>query len=252
MDYDQICYQKSCLSQVIIRVDFLEFIENNILFDSSVEKEVIKHFPKKGMQQLLRFQTMNVIADSNGARTEKSTRDGIQQEFSDTNNNKIILSNKFIVFEINKYIKYEDVLGVFLPVFRTLYSNSKFTSMRTGIRYINFFNEESIKPQKNYFTNSVGSLLDSKQADNKCIRSMAMNEYIIGDMHLNFRYGMYNPQYPQAMKKTNYVLDYDCFCDEAVVGYETILGHINEGHDSIQRLFENSITDQLRKVMGNG
>ena len=81
---------------------------------------------------------------------------------------------------------------------------------------------------------------------------MAMNEYIIDDMHLNFRFGMYNPQYPHTMKKTNFVLDYDCFCDEAVAGFEIILEHINKGHDSIQSMFESSITNQLRRVMGNG
>ena len=81
---------------------------------------------------------------------------------------------------------------------------------------------------------------------------MAMNESVVDDMHLNFRFGMYNPQYPQAMKKINYVLDYDCFCDEAVVGFDAMMSHIQKGHDSIQKMFEASITTQLRKVMNNG
>lgn len=81
MNYDDICYKRSCLSQVIIRLDFLEFISNDTLFGSDVEKEVLKSFPKKGMQQLIRFQTMNVVADPNGTRAEQTTRDGVQQEF---------------------------------------------------------------------------------------------------------------------------------------------------------------------------
>ena len=78
---------------------------------------------------------------------------------------------------------------------------------------------------------------------------MAMSEYLIEDMQLNFRFGMFNPQYPQIIRKNDYVLDYDCFIDEAITGYESIIDHITTGHDNIQRLFEDSITDQLRKVM---
>jgi len=252
MNYDDICYKKSCLSQVIIRLDFLEFIKNEILFGSDVEKEVLKRFPKKGMQQLIRFKTMNVIADSNGTKAEQTTRDGVQQGFSDPLGNRLVLANKFIILEINLYTKYEDVLQMFVPILKVLLGKIQLTSMRTGIRYINFFSEEGIKPQKNFFIANVGALSDTKQVENRCIRSMAMNEYVVDDMRLNFRFGMYNPQYPQAMKKINYVLDYDCFCDEAVVGFDAMMSHIHKGHDSIQKMFEESITPQLRKVMDNG
>ncbi len=249
MDYDRICYKNSCLSQVIIRLDFLEFINMDVLQSPAIEKEVLLSFPKKGMQQIIRFQTMNVTTDKGGTRAEQTTRDGIQQEFSNVDGNKIILSNKFVILEINKYTKYEDVLDLFVHIIKTLFNTIQLTSMRTGIRYINFFGENGIKPQKNFFSSSVGALLDAKQGNNSCIRSMAMNEYVVDDMHLNFRFGMYNPQYPQGIKKPNYVLDYDCYCDEALAGFDTILGHIHDGHDAIQKLFETSITEQLCKVM---
>lgn len=252
MNYDEICYKRSCLSKVIMRFDFLEYIDEGILFGTDVEKEVLKNFPKKGMQQLIRFQTMNVIAEPKGTRSEQSTRDGIQQEFSNADGNKFFLSNKFLIVEINRYTKYDDVINVFRPVLKSLISKIQLTSMRTGIRYINVFSDDGIRPQKNFFITSVGSLLDTKMDEKKCIRSMAMNEYVFDDMHLSFRFGMYNPQYPQFIKKTNYVLDYDCFCDIAVVGFDAIMSHIQKGHDSIQKIFEESITDQLRKVMENG
>lgn len=124
--------------------------------------------------------------------------------------------------------------------------------MRTGIRYINLFGEEKIKPQKKFFVPNVGALLETRFSDDGFIRSMAMNEYLVDDMHLNFRYGMYNPQYPQPMKKLNYVLDYDCFCNDALDDFDIMKSCIQKGHDAIQNKFENSITEQLRKVMNNG
>lgn len=249
MDYSSVCYNNSCLSQVIIRVDFLEFIENDDLFSSTLEKEIRQFFQQKSMPKVIRYQTMNVIKDHNGTRAEHTTQEGIQQEYSNDENNKIIISNKFIILEINKYSTYENMIKMFTPIIKSITEQHQVTSTRTGIRYINFFNEEGIKPQKNFFISSIGALLETKQSVRDCTRAMAMSEYIIDDMHLNFRYGMYNPQYPQVIKKPSFVLDYDCYIEGAISGYDTIMNHIQKGHDNIQLIFEDSITSQLRKVM---
>ena len=255
MDYSTICYKKTCLTQVIIRLDFLEFIDSQILFNDSVEKVLLPNFPKKGMQQLIRFQSLNLTVDPNGARTERSARDGLQQEFVNSDGNKIILSNQFIVLELNEYTKYEDELEKFIPVLRTIMSETQLTAMRTGIRYINEFGKNGIKPQKSYFTTPASAFVDARVTNGqKTIprRAMALSEFIVDDMHLNFRYGQYNPQYPQPIKQVSFVLDYDCFCEEPLKGLEAMLQHINKGHDAIQELFEASITDKLKKVMLDG
>ena len=249
MNYDDICYSKTSLSQVIIRVDFLEFFDNSIIFESPIEKEILKSFPKKGMRQKIGFQAMRFFTDTTGQRTEHTTQEGIQQDYYDSDGNKTIVSNKFIIFEVNHYKTFEITLDNFSPILKQIIDNKEITSMRTGIRYINIFNENSIKPQKNYFKSNIGSLFEANQKSSDCIRTMAMSEYLIEDMQLNFRFGMFNPQYPQIIRKNDYVLDYDCFIDEAITGYESIIDHITTGHDNIQRLFEDSITDQLRKVM---
>ena len=80
---------------------------------------------------------------------------------------------------------------------------------------------------------------------------MCLNEYRINDMRLNFRYGMYNPQYPNIMRENSFTLDYDCFCDSVISGFDALLAHIVKGHDEIQDLFESSITDSLREKMNN-
>lgn len=255
MDYSTICYKRSCLSQVIIRLDFLEFIDSRILFNDAVEKVLLPNFPKKGMQQLIRFQSMNFTVDSSGAKTERTTKDGLQQEFLNSDGNKIVLSNQFVVLELNKYTKYEDELGKFIPVLRMIMAETQLTAMRTGIRYINEFGKNGIKPQKNFFTTPASAFADTRILNGKKIipiRAMALSEFIIDDMHLNFRYGQYNPQYPQPMKQVSFVLDYDCFCEEPLKGLEIILEHINKGHDAIQELFEASITEKLKKVMQDG
>jgi uncharacterized protein (TIGR04255 family) len=252
MELEKICYAKTCINQVILRIDFLEFIDNNIVFDSEVTKKTLSIFNKMGLKQIIRYQTMNFVSEKNKTISEQTFTEGFQQEFINADGNKIILSNKFIILEINMYKTYEDTLELFLPILKALFEKKQLTSLRTGIRYINIFNENQIKPQKKYFISSISPFINTKHKNNNCIRSIGINEYTIGDMHLNFRYGIYNPKYPHPIKKTDFILDYDCFCDEAVTGYEEICNHLNKGHNEIQRLFEESITDQLRKVMQNG
>ena len=244
-------YKRTALSQVIIRLDFHEFIDNNKLYCDEVENAILPSFPRKGMQQLIKFQTMNVTFNPIGSKTENTTIDGIQQEFSNTFGNKLILSNKFLIMEINQYSSYENALSAFTPVLKAVFAQSLPTVIRTGVRYINIYNDDSIKPQKNYFTSPVSALMDAKlTSDGKCIRALNLTEYVIDDMRLNFRYGQFNPQYPQVMKKPHFVLDYDCFSESSIQGYEGIMEHVNKGHDEIQKLFEASITETLKKVMG--
>lgn len=249
MNYDSVCYRNSCLSKVIIRLDFLEFTNTELMFDEQIVRGILETFPKKGMQQLIRFQTTNFTANSYGTRAEQTTNDGVQQEFLTNDNNKLILSNKFFVLEFTNYDRFESALRILTQTLKPILSKHCLTVLRTGIRYVNMFDEKGIKPQKNYFSSAIGSLLEAKMDSNHCMRSMALNEYLFEDMHLNFRYGMYNPQYPQVIRSANYVLDYDCFSDEAIKSYESIIQYIQKGHDFIQTLFESSITDQLRKVM---
>lgn len=78
-----------------------------------------------------------------------------------------------------------------------------------------------------------------------------MNEYRIGEMTMNFRYGMFNPEYPNLLRKNDFVLDFDFFSDDVIDSSDGIIHVLDKGHNEIQALFERSITDSLREVMGN-
>ena len=80
---------------------------------------------------------------------------------------------------------------------------------------------------------------------------MHMNEYRIDDMSLNFRYGMFNPEYPNFLKKNDFVLDFDFFTNDVIESVDSIIQILDKGHSEIQSLFESSITDSLREVMNN-
>ena len=255
MDYSKICYKRSFLSQVIVRTDFLKFIPSELLFSETVLNNIVDKFPQKGMQQVMRFEDVNVIINQNESTTQRSTNEGFQQEFKNLDNNKIIISNKYVILEINKYSTFENIMDQYRPILQTILAVMQVIVVRTGVRYINIYENSIIKLKKSLFSPSIGALVNTNLSNEDnglmCFRSMAMNEYRIGDKLLNFRYGMYNPEYPNAMRHASFVLDYDCFTEERITRFEEVMQHIYDGHDAIQHLFESSISEKLKKVMEN-
>ena len=160
-----------------------------------------------------------------------------------------------MILDVKKYSRYESEIDKVAPVFRELMSNDGLILNRVGIRYINIFNNDRIRPQKNYFDNQIASLMDVKNLEEGAIepiRIMALNQYNVDNMRLDFRYGQYNKEYPQPIRNISFVLDYDCYSEELIKECEILEKYILQGHNAIQCLFENSITDKLRKVMNDG
>jgi len=254
-DYSDVCYKNSFLSTVIVRIDFLQFVKNEIAFQSDIEKEILKIFPKRGKDQIIRFNSMSVYFDqsNNGLpNANGESQEGIQREYYSHNGaNKLILTNKFIIFEIKDYSNFEEHKSWFERILFTFFQKCRVSAQRSGIRYINIFNQEKVKLQKNYFSDEIAATLikNDKLSNTRLIRSMHLNEYNIDDMTMNFRYGMFNPEYPNILKKTDFVLDFDFFTDSIIETSDGVLQVIKKGHQEIQQKFESSITDNLRGVM---
>ena len=62
-EYSSFCYRNSFLSQVIVRIDFLQFVETTASFSESIEKEILRIFPRRGKDQIIRFNSINVVFD---------------------------------------------------------------------------------------------------------------------------------------------------------------------------------------------
>lgn len=256
-NYDAIKYGSTFLNQVIIRVDFLQFLETEKLFSDDIEKVILKLFPRRGMDQKIRFDTINVLIDPNKpnmSNAQKESLEGIQREYY-AGKNKVILSNKFAIYEINEYDTFEFHYQVFQSILLSIYTKQRITSARIGIRYINIFGVENIKLRKNMFSPEISATFSAKEYiyDNglHLIRAMNLNEYQIENMFLNFRFGMYNPDYPNPLSKESLALDYDCFTTEPLDNMDEVLRTVVRGHDAIQELFEASISDSLRKVLNH-
>lgn len=253
VDYTAIKYEKNFLRQVIIRLDYLQFLDSDSLFSADLEKTILKSFPRREMTQRIQFNDINVALDQD--KTKRVTREGLQKQYY-TGKNKLTLTNKFIIFDISEYSSFNELLPPVTEILHTLFSNNIITSSRVGIRYINIIDSSKIKIRKNMFSPSIAAILGASELTNKedihLLRAMGMNEYEISRMTLNFRYGLFNPDYPNILSSNSFSLDFDCYTSDPFETEQDIVKCIIDGHDSIQELFEASIAEPLRKVMGNG
>jgi len=258
-NYDSIKYKKSFLNQVIMRLDFLQFAPTNQVFANDIDKSILNFFPRRGMDQIIRFNEINFVIGPNTPlinNTQGDYLEGIQREYYSLNQkNKLILSNKFLIFEINNYSDFEELQLWLHSIVNPFFLKNQLTVVRTGIRYINIFDSKRIKIRKNMFSPEIASIISTKRFQETkevmLIRSMNVTEYQVNGMHLNFRYGLFNPQYPNPFDDNSFALDYDCYTEEPIEAAEDILRCIEIGHNAIQMSFESSITDSLRKVMHN-
>lgn len=253
-DLNSICYKNTFLNEVIIRLDFLAMLPEESLFEQGLVRTILLNYPHQGKQQLIRFgelQLPNDLGENETPQFQNKIYNGIQIEYTDDFSNKIFVSSKSIAFEFKKYDSFEKMMEIIVPIVGQLFLKNKINVTRTGIRYINIF--ESGKVFKSYFNSQIASVLDSRNVEDsfKCKRSMHLTEFFDNGLNINFRYGLFNPEYPKNMLDKSFVLDYDSFTNDLFSSYDGIIGFINEGHDAIQTLFEESITDKLRGIMRN-
>lgn len=255
-EYNNVCYNNSCLNRVIVRFDFFGYIGLDSLTKESLQKIIKQIYPNIGIQQLIKYGDLSINLSSTSEPVENKVVLGNRLPYSDNNGNSLFLSNKSIVFQFDNYQSFEHVKNRVFPIIKELFNIApSLTIVRSGMRYINLFKDGSIKPLKRYFNSQVSSSLEplspSSLSEIEMTRKICLAEFRIANTFLNFRYGYINPDYPQTLRKNDFTLDYDCFKKETLCSSEEIFDFMDNAHYYIQKMFENSITDSLREVIKN-
>lgn len=83
-DLKKITYKNNFLSQVVVRIDFLQFIPNESAFSADIEKSILKVFSRKGKDQIIRFNSVNLTFDAAHLGVPNANGqiyEGIQREY---------------------------------------------------------------------------------------------------------------------------------------------------------------------------
>jgi uncharacterized protein (TIGR04255 family) len=252
--YEEVRYEKPFLTQVVARLDFagpLSRIEKGLPDKLIV---ALSHlFPiiepaADAIFQELKLQ-LGVPAE------EKQTKFKQWNFFGKEREKQLTISSRFAFIAYTKYLNFEILRDEFALMVRALGEVCPDARVsRFGLRYINNIAAYGIDPQtawNEYLSPALLSSISFFSAE-KLTRLVHIAEMKPDDtIGLRFQFGMPNPDYPAVMKRPDYVLDIDAFV-QTVHELPTSLQYLEQSHEHIQHLFENSITDKLRERMNAG
>jgi uncharacterized protein (TIGR04255 family) len=246
--YEQICYKKSFLKQVIARIDFASPIAQlEKAVPAKILNAIVKYFPVVEPADVL----MQEIAFDAAGVKHSQVASKQWNYFSKDRALQLTLAaqNVFVVY--NSYNKYEDIRDQFSTVVDVLSKTFPETkAARFGIRYINQIDMAMDDPTS-WDQYIEPRLLTSRSffgEGDAITRLITISEIKYDDMNVVFQYGMPNPDHPAQIKRPLFILDLDASVAQAHELAETLV-YMDAGHSRIQAIFERSITDALREKM---
>lgn len=246
--YENTCYSKPFLKEVIVRVDFGSLIPAiNQSLPTRIANAALTRFPISEPQKVLEQELQ--FAES-GVQHRKA--EITQWHYYGKNRDKrLAIASAFLFATYSQYTTYEDLKADFLTVLRILFEAYPDTrASRVGLRYINNLDVSSTNPfsWSPYINNGMLGLFDFFQDQEHLTRIFHIVESRFDDLNVKFQFGLPNPDFPSKIKKPLFVLDLDGYV-QGLQDYPEIASNIDRAHERVQELFEHSITDELRRIM---
>lgn len=248
-------YPKNYLTHAIVKVTF-----NNMLpIDDSLPAELIE-VAKKTFPLLEPIRVVHSEVDlSSDVVNVMDKGKGTDWRFYGVNKEKTLViareglhrEKTAITIDYSKYESFDSLKDEFLAIlnkFLEIYHDVQIG--RVGLRYINSINIDEKRPLNwsKYINPSLLSnfrFVDDKRSISRVFSNLEMK---YDDMSIKFQYGMHNPDYPSAIRKKIFILDYDVYYN-GICDKNDVPDMIDKYHEKVISLFESSIKDGLRNKM---
>jgi uncharacterized protein (TIGR04255 family) len=250
--YSQICYSKTFLKEVIVRVDLVNPLPDlDSVLPPPVSGVALRSFPIFEPTNALRRE-VQVSPESVADKKEKF----IQWNFHTKDRTATFTIEPQAVFISHRaYITYELLRTGFIEILSTIADAFRDIQVRrVGLRYVNAIKVDDANPLdwSAYIDERLLSAFSfPPEGDSGNVsRVFHSLELTFESFVLRYRFGVFNPDYPAPIRRKEFILDLDAYTESAidVRNIETVL---DEYHATIQRYFERSINSNLRSVMND-
>ena len=247
-------YRKNYLTKVIFKIDFTSPVEKTQNDDIAAKfslgiKETYPTVRSKSMTHI------SVKVSPSGSGIDQGVI-GKVWEHSDKEQNKVlILSPDALLLEYRNgvyshFAEFKNDMDLIYAQLQKVFEIPDFK--RIGLRYINeirIFEGNPFDWNGLIKESIVKSTLEGLSNEMKLTRSMHQLMAKYGeDISVLFQYGIFNPEYPNPVSKREFILDIDCFISTLIEKGE-IINRLEELNTVAEKTFENSIDDELRKLM---
>ena len=245
-------YNKTFLTNVIVRANFPNSIETSSL-PSDLKDVILKSFPISEPKKMILVESEIKIVPKSKIEIETGQETMEWHYYGKNREKELVINEKFISISYMKwYDSFEYLKNEFLTIITKLIAvfENDIQINRLGLRYINEIDldETNALNWDNYLDNnllSIFNIVEDKEIIERGFNNLVLN---YGDMILNFQYGMHNPDFPALIRKKIFILDYDANFT-ALQDLGDIEPNLIYFHDEIQKLFEQNIKEDLRKIM---
>jgi len=249
-------YTTNYIVEVILRVDFKirQKISSDI-FNAFRENLKIDNIEFK--EQDVTGYTFQLAKGNQEIRIQDIGKRGIFEIPND--NAKFIFDHESFLLTTNRYERFSSFFELFKTGFDLMCQiTSQEEFRRIGLRFINIINLENIPQEINWheyindkympdylYFNNVFPGIDLRRNINTFVLK-------INDYYINLILGLYNDNFPGKIIDKKFVVDIDCYIDNVSLDKDDILKRPPEMDILTYQLFENIITDKLKKIMEGG
>jgi uncharacterized protein (TIGR04255 family) len=246
--YDNVCYGKSFLKQVIARIDFATPLEK---LDKGPPARLVapiaKHFPIIEPTDVV---TQEVSVNPDGI-SHRHTTERQWNYFSRERDRQLTLSPSNATILYTNYTTYDETkahFSAFVDALGLVFPGTMVA--RFGLRYINQIDGlvEDATRWNEYINDELVEARSFFTDEDTLTRLVSISELRYGQVGIRFQYGMPNPDFPAPIKRPLFIIDIDASVAEAHELGGT-LAHMDEAHARVQSIFERSIKQTLREKM---
>jgi len=242
-------YSKPFLKQVVIRLDFAAPVTVfSRRLPEKLTKTVLKLFPISEPKAVFGKELLITQKETK----EKAFEGTIWLFHSKDKGKTMSIGRDNINIAYNSYHSFDILKNDFLTIIEELFGMHKdLQGSRLGLRYINEIDlsEKNLLDWTKYLDKRLLAIFGFPNEPKTICRAFNSLEMNYEDLLVRFQYGMHNPDYPVPIRKKTFILDYDAYY-QGPQDLEDITQNIDNFHDKIQSLFEQSISDKLRELMG--
>jgi uncharacterized protein (TIGR04255 family) len=241
-------YRKNFLREVIARADFDAPLPIEKGPHPDFRKAVKHRYPISEPRQVVARELL-IGPESSKERKVQSVE---WRYFNADRDGHASLGPQHLVVSTANYSRFEPFAENFLALLPAALSQQPDRQIiRLGMRYINHVKIDEPEPTSwgKYLIEPLYSIFSLADDASRTSRAFQVLEFNYGSAYMRFQFGMHNPDHPAPIRRKVYVLDYDVYTDTTVERHE-VADHLRAFHDKVNASFEQVITDELRKKMG--
>lgn len=242
-------YSKPFLREVIVRLDFSYPVARLArTIPQGLKERISAVFP---ISEPKGFIGREMLV-TKGATRER-TSEGTDWFFHSMDRQKtLIVCRDNVNIAYKEYESFDALKQDFIPIVTELFRTyDDLEGRRVGLRYINeiALSEGNLLDWSAYLDERLLGSLSFPSDPSRICRAFNNLELNHGDLIVRFQYGMFNSDYPAPIRKRSFTLDYDAY-HQGPQNLEDVKRNLDMFHEAIQALYEYSISDELRRLMG--